>query len=196
MRTLRLQSGATMMEVLVSILIVVIGLLGLAGLQARINLSEMESFQRAQALVLLQDMVDRISANRKNAANYVTVDPLGTGNNLGACYGLFDDVLDKCQWNNSLLGAAEEANSQKVGGMIGARGCVAQITATPPAQYTVSVVWQGINPTIAPRDPCGQGRYGNDATRRVVSANIIIGCLQNNPVTGACMTKPASPPLR
>src|SRR5205814_2345916 len=78
MRMRQPQSGATMMEVLVSILIVVIGLLGLAGLQSRINLSEMESFQRAQALVLLQDMVDRINANRKNAALYVTTQPLGT----------------------------------------------------------------------------------------------------------------------
>ena len=59
------QGGTTMMEVLVSIVIVVIGLLGLAGLQSRASVSEMEAFQRAQALVLLQDMVDRINANRK-----------------------------------------------------------------------------------------------------------------------------------
>ena len=53
-----------MIEVLVSLLIIVLGLLGLAGLQVRIQQSEFESYQRAQALVLLQDMVERIHQQR------------------------------------------------------------------------------------------------------------------------------------
>ncbi len=192
----RMQSGATMMEVLVAILVVVIGLLGLAGLQARINLSEMEAFQRAQALVLLQDMVDRINANKKNAATYITVTPEGTGNSITDCSALFDAAFDLCQWNNTLLGAAEATGGVKQGAMIGARGCVDQVTATMPAQYVVSVVWQGINPTVVPNTACGRGQYGADNTRRAVTANVLVGCLQNNSVTGACITTPAVPPIR
>jgi type IV pilus assembly protein PilV len=190
------QSGATMMEVLVAIIITIVGLLGLAGLQARINVSEMESFQRAQALVLLQDMVDRINANRKNAATYITATPVGTGVGIDDCAGKFDAALDLCQWNNSLLGAAESAGGLKVGAMIGARGCVQQLSATPPQQYLVSVVWQGLNATVAPATTCGSGQYGSETTRRAVVASIMIGCLQNNPVTGACITTPAPAPIR
>ena len=68
----KLQCGASMIEVLVTTVILAIGLLGLAGLQSRLGLSEMESYQRAQALVLLQDMANRIATNRADAANYVT----------------------------------------------------------------------------------------------------------------------------
>ncbi|HEY0563491.1 MAG TPA: prepilin-type N-terminal cleavage/methylation domain-containing protein, partial [Methylophilus sp.] len=50
------QQGSTLLEVLITIVILAIGLLGLAGLQSRLHVSEMESYQRAQALVLLNDM--------------------------------------------------------------------------------------------------------------------------------------------
>lgn len=190
------QSGATMMEVLVAILVVVIGLLGLAGLQARINLSEMEAFQRAQAIVLLQDMVDRIKANKKNAGSYVTATPLGKGNILMDCSSQFDAALDLCEWNNALLGAAESTAGIKQGAMVDARGCVELINATMPAQYRVAVVWQGINPTVAPADTCGQGQYGTETTRRAITADIVVGCLQNNLATGACITTPAPAPIR
>src|SRR5512134_2642451 len=56
--------GFSMIEVLMALLIIVLGLLGLAGLQVRIQQAEFESYQRAQALVLLQDMVDRIHLKR------------------------------------------------------------------------------------------------------------------------------------
>ena len=72
------QRGFTMLEILVSLLLIVFGLLGMLGLQAQATVAEFESYQRGQALVLAQDMVDRINANRKNAASYVTASALGT----------------------------------------------------------------------------------------------------------------------
>ena len=71
--------GTSMIEVLVTLVIVAIGLLGLAGLQSRLQISEMESYQRAQALILLNDMASRLAANRANAASYITPGPLGAG---------------------------------------------------------------------------------------------------------------------
>lgn len=58
------QMGFSMIEVLVTIVIIAVGLLGLSGLQAKVSIMEMESYQRAQALTLLQDMEDRIRATR------------------------------------------------------------------------------------------------------------------------------------
>ncbi len=190
------ERGATLIEVLVAIVIVVIGLLGLAGLQARINLSEMESFQRTQAIVLMQDMADRIVANRKNAMNYVTGAPLGTGNALADCSALHGSALDLCEWNNALLGAAEATGAGQVGAMIGARGCIKNIVATMPQQFVIMVAWQGLNPTIAPGAAlnCGAGLYGNDNQRRIMATTVTMACLQNDP-TGGCVTNPPPPPV-
>jgi len=60
--------GFNLLEVLVAIVIVMVGLLGLAGLQARAHVAELESYQRAQALVLLYDMMDRLNNNRYTAS--------------------------------------------------------------------------------------------------------------------------------
>jgi len=189
---MRIQRGTSMLEVLVAIVIVVVGLLGLAGMQARINLAELESFQRAQAVVLAQDMVDRLSANRKNAANYVTTTALGADTGALDCTTTTTMAgRDRCEWNNALLGAAEVSGTSKVGAMIGARGCVTDLTdATKPyKKFLVAVVWQGLSPTVAPGGTaCGQNSYGDDKNRRAIVANVVIGCLQNNPATpGLCL---------
>ncbi len=182
------QLGTTMIEVLVSIIIVVVGLLGLAGLQSRAAVAEMEAFQRAQAVVLGQDMVDRINANRKGSAAYVTATPAGTPNAVADCSGMNGAPRDLCEWNNALLGAAESVGGLKVGAMIGARGCVDDLGTTLPRTYLVSVVWQGLAPTKAPgATACGAGAYGDDATRRAITATVGIGCLQNDPATGTCI---------
>jgi hypothetical protein len=58
-----------------------------------------------------------------------------------------------------------------------------------PREFLVSVVWQGVTPTAAPTSTtCGQDAYGNEATRRAIVARVIVGCLQNDPVTGLCLT--------
>ena len=75
--------GFSMIEVLVSLLIIVFGLLGLAGLQVRIQQAEFESYQRAQALVLLQDIVERIHLNRNTATCFRFTTNTTNGSPLG-----------------------------------------------------------------------------------------------------------------
>ena len=60
---------------LIAILICAFGLLGFAGMQARATSSEFEAFQRSEALVLVEDMVSRINANRAHAGDYVSGGP-------------------------------------------------------------------------------------------------------------------------
>ncbi len=183
------EAGTTLIEVLVAIVIVVFGLLGLAGLQSRVNLAEVEAFQRAQAVVLLQDMVSRIEANRRNAVNYTTGAPLGTGQGLMDCSTLTGAALDKCEWNNELLGAAEVLDGNEVGAMLGARGCVTQTVLSMPREFLVSVVWQGNTATVSPGGTsCGVDEYTNDKTRRAVTATVKIGCLQNDPASSLCIS--------
>lgn len=176
------QSGFTLIEVLVSIIIVAFGLLGLAALQGKMQLSEFESYQRAQALLLLSEITERMKTNSSQAANYVSTN-VGTGDSQPAtCSGAPGVALDLCEWSNDLKGASELSGSSKIGAMIGARGCITQVQAPnlsagvcTPGIYQVDVVWQGLQPTIASAVTCGQGNYGNDALRRVVSSRITVG---------------------
>jgi type IV pilus assembly protein PilV len=184
------ERGATLIEVLVTIVILTIGLLGAAALQARMHLAQAESYHRSHAVLLLQDMVDRISANRNDALNYVTTGALGAGNEVQDCSGLDGAALDLCGWNNALLGAAEStAGGQQAGGMVDARGCITNIVAAMPREFEIAVTWQGLAPTVAPASTtCGQGLYGNEQMRRALVARVTIGCLQNDPTTGLCVT--------
>lgn len=174
-------AGFSLIEILVTIVILMVGLLGLAGLQGRALTSQMESYQRSQALILLQDMSERISANRSNAAAYVTTTPLGTGNSgyVSACSGSVS-AIDLCEWHKALLGSAEVQSGGNVGAMIGARGCIYQSVAPAvgvAAQYTVAVVWQGLIETLAPTVACGQNAYGGETLRRAVTQTVSIADL-------------------
>lgn len=177
-----------MLEVLVTIVILAFGMLGLAGMQSKIFTAEMESYQRAQAVVLMNDMVERINANRNAAASYVptpTTATFGTGDSQPAdCTTVAAGVArDQCEWSNALKGAAETSGAGKVGGMVGALGCIALIQtqdATPavckPGIYLVSVAWQGLNATSIPSASCGANSFGSDDRyRRVISARVSIG---------------------
>ena len=182
-------SGFSLIEVLVALVITLVGLLGLTGLIVRANQSEMESYQRVQALILLQDMVDRINANRQMADCYSTTvstgKTLGTGSTAtltcttGTTQQNAQVGKDLTEWNNLLLGSAEveTTGSTNIGAMIGARGCIVQVDAIKRI-YAVSVAWQGLLPTAAPGNTCGQNQYGSDDKfRRVVAVTLRIGIL-------------------
>ncbi len=174
------EAGTSMIEVLVTLVILLVGLLGLAGLQVQSQRSEMESYQRVQALVLLQDMGGRITANRYSAASYVA--SVGTGDAQPAASACATQATmpdrDLCEWSNALKGASEQqAGVGATGAMVGARGCVTYDAAA--SSVMVSVAWQGLGDTAAPPASltCGQNQYGSEAMRRVVSMPIRFGCL-------------------
>lgn len=183
----RAEAGATMIETLVAIVILAFGLLGLAAFQLRAQTSELEAFQRAQALVLINDMATRIHSNRANAASYVS-SSLGTGS--PTCTPVAGTPAgDQCEWSNLLKGNAERtAGGSNIGVIVGARGCVTELQAavnTPgacrPAIYEVSVAWQGMTSMPAPntgdRPACGAGNYGSDDLRRVAFTRVSIATL-------------------
>jgi type IV pilus assembly protein PilV len=184
-----LQRGGLMIEVLITIGIAAFGLLGIAALQAKMQLAEMESYQRSQATLLVRHMVDRLNANRKSAMEYVTPQPVGTDNGVLDCTGESGAALDLCEWSNLLAGAVESHAGQQRGAMIGARGCVINNEPTMPRRFTVAVVWQGLTPTVAPSSTdCAAGAYGDARARRAIVASITVGCLQNDVNTGLCVT--------
>lgn len=140
------QQGTSMIEVLITIVILAFGLLGLAGMQSRLQTAEMEAYQRSQALILLNDMANRMAANRTNIADYVMESALGSGMTCPGTSGT-QQQLDSDEWCNALQGAAETSGSTNMGAMIGARGCVESLGNN---QYLVTIAWQGLSPMSAP----------------------------------------------
>jgi len=166
--------GTSLIEVLVTIVILAFGLLGVAGLQSKIGVAEMESYQRAQALLALSQ-----------AASYVTAGTVGTGDAQPAdCSGIAAGAnRDLCEWSNALKGASEQRSGANAGGMLGARGCITQLQAANPALgvctagvYQVSVAWQGMVATATPTLACGTGSYGaSDTFRRLITTTVSVG---------------------
>ena len=184
------QRGSTLIEVLVTMVVLMVGLLGLVGLMVQSQRGQIESYQRIQALVVLQDMANRINTNRKAAACYVTVTHVGTTGALPvACTtGLNAEQnatadRDMGEWQQLLLGSSETVSvggvTSNVGAMIGARGCVTAIAANV---YRVTVTWQGSSATKAPTAdadpfkniPCAKDLYGADTLRRAVYQDVRI----------------------
>ena len=164
--------GFALIEILVTMVLLAIGLVGLAGLQAKTSVAEMEAYQRAQALLLAQDMADRIAANKSNALTYVA-------NNYGAgaeqvCAGTRVQ-LDTCEWGNAIRGASEKLGTVTVGTLLNGLGC---IISPATNRYAVVVVWKGLIATAAPIVTCGDSGYvGVEAFRRAVVVPVQIADL-------------------
>ena len=67
MNKMKTHSGFTLIEVLISMLILAVGLLGLAGLQATGLRNNLSAYNRSQATQLAYDMADRMRANVDDA---------------------------------------------------------------------------------------------------------------------------------
>ncbi|WP_431273550.1 type IV pilus modification PilV family protein [Variovorax ureilyticus] len=176
------QRGTSLLEVMVTLLIVAFGLFGLAALHTRLQTSEMEGYQRSQAITLLNDMASRIATNRRVAASYVTSAPIGGSAACPAAIGTRQQI-DAAEWCTALQGAAETSGGSKTGTVIGGRGCVEDLGNN---EYLVTVAWQGLVPIAAPPAgvACGKNQYDdantnckNDLCRRTVTTLVRIGKL-------------------
>lgn len=166
------QSGVALLEVLIAMLIVAFGVLGFVAQQARTTVATVEGSQRAQALVLLKDMAQRISLNRGAAAAYVAAD-LGASD-PGACPPTPVAARDLCEWSHLIRGASEQQEGVAVGAVLGARGCVEDLGGD---QYLVSLVWQGVQASGPAPLECGSGDYPDENLRRGVSTVLRIADL-------------------
>jgi type IV pilus assembly protein PilV len=188
------QQGFTLLEVLVSLAILVFGLLGLIGMQAYTQVATFESYQRGQALILLQDMADRVSTNRGAAGCYaITTDTAngapyaGVGATAPVCTAAVGTAAtraiataDLAAWDGALKGSSEQQGASLVGAVLGARGCISYDATTN--SYRVAVAWQGMAPTVAPTAgdaaaTCGKSLYGSEAQRREVNVVVRIANL-------------------
>lgn len=134
--------GFTLIEILVTLVILMIGLLGIAGLMAQGQRASFEAFQRQQALALANDMAERIKANRPGVDSVATTyaaalaTPAGTGTThfpqvatamstltgctTPECSAAAAVQYDAALWDGLLSGLATEGVSP----LLNPRGCV------------------------------------------------------------------------
>lgn len=137
-----------MFEALITVVIVSIGLLGLAGLQFAGLRAVNDAYERTLAMHLTQDIVERLRANRAgvnaNLYNNVTLSTTSTDPSPGNCYSancaapqaLFD--YDRTQWLAFIKPAAGAAQLTKL---------TIKIERPTGAQtFTITLTWGDASP--------------------------------------------------
>lgn len=107
------KTGFTLIEVLIAMLVLAVGLLGLAGLQATSLRNNQSAYNRSQATLLTYDMADRIRANLADANNlansaYVasaTAALQSTCNSSPGCTPALMAQNDRALWNANIISA-------------------------------------------------------------------------------------------
>jgi len=107
--------GFSLIEVLVALLVLSIGLLGLAALQVQGLRFNHDALVRTQATNLAYDIVDRMRANRANVAAYTAADPGGACNPLAASAAMdltcgYDDLAATLPGGGGVITANATAN--------------------------------------------------------------------------------------
>lgn len=168
------QSGVALIEVLVALLITAFGILGYVALQARATVGMIEGQQRMQALILVNEISERISLNRRNAPTYVGDDYGVTAPQADCSAAASLAARDVCEWSNLIRGAAEIEGGQQVGALLNARGCISNPATN---EYVIHLVWQGVQASTAALNDCGKDDYTSENTRRAVSTRVQIADL-------------------
>ena len=185
----RRQSGFSLIEVLVSVVVFSIGMLGVAGLNAFSKRATFESVQRAQASELGYALLEMLRANKAGLQTYLAAGTLGRGSRgsepaphcdtVGAtCTATQLATHDLWAWERMLDTGLESAGGNSTGGLVQASAC---ITGPPPAtagDVTVVVVWRGVTDlTDSGLSPCGAGiglyGPGDDMRRMVINQSYI-----------------------
>lgn len=137
------QQGFTLIEVLISVVVLSIGLLGLAGLQAASLQSNNNSISRSQAAILAYDMADRVRANLqgRNAGNY----HLPAAAAIAACA-----TAPGCTASQLAQNDAAEWNAAITQVLAGGQGVVClDSTNNPVGTNTINHQCDGVGPLFA-----------------------------------------------
>jgi type IV pilus assembly protein PilV len=130
-------TGFTLIEVLIAMLVLAVGLLGLASLQATSLRNTQSSYNRSLATELAYDLADRMRANLTEAqkyatSSYITITPPSSATAQVSCYSALgcggNDMAqnDLFEWNKAVT-------SNLPYGVVG-------ITVAAPI-YTITVSW-------------------------------------------------------
>jgi len=130
--------GFTLTEALVALVVLSIGLLGVAALQLTSLRSNQSSAMRSQATFLAYDIVDRMRANRAAAANGAYNTAYGGTKAAGTVAG--DDVL---AWKQSIAATLPKVDIDGNGTLENADGSI----TLNGSIFTIGIVWSDSDDT-------------------------------------------------
>jgi type IV pilus assembly protein PilV len=182
MKRLTHQRGFSLIEVLVTLVIVTVALLSSAALQLLSKRSNYDAAQRTTAAHLAEDLLERMRNNSGSLLDYVPMAPLGgatqaapaadCGDPATVCTAAEMAAYDLWQWERLLDGALETTAGRATGGLVSPTACIQGPLFGGNGVYRVAIAWRGMtdiaNPVV---DNCGEasGDYGaGDAYRRVL----------------------------
>ena len=164
------QSGFTLIEVLVTFIVVAIGLLGFMAYQINAMNQAVETYQRAQVMNELISMANRMRLNAPAAYNGEYLDD---SINLGkipqeACGNLPTIAKrDLCEFNNILNSGNQFTAAEFV--PAGTLGCITELTSPQPGDlrvFRIEVVWPGQAQGVTSiAIPCGEGEIAEEDRR-------------------------------
>jgi type IV pilus assembly protein PilV len=126
------QTGFSLVEVLITLVIMSVGMLGIAGLYVQSMQAGRTSMFRHHAVTLAGDVADRIRANPRAAADYTVED--GTNNNC--VLGGVDCSPTEMAANDIFLWKAQAAESLPGGDVT-----IVLDNAVVPPLYSITVSW-------------------------------------------------------
>jgi type IV pilus assembly protein PilV len=176
------QRGFSLIEVMVSVLITSVSLLGMAGVQVTSKRASHEAIQRTTATTMAMDILERMRSNPQGLAAYssaalgggtITAEPTPTCSNdtTDVCNSLQLAAHDLWEWEQAIDGAAETRLVDEVevatGGLVKPTGCI----AVAGGMVTVTMAWEGYEALSSPGgNLCGVGlgKYGTEDDKRQV----------------------------
>ena len=147
-------TGVALIEILISLLILSVGVIGLSNVQINAKRVAQEALQRTKAASLASDMLERIRANPKGFANYngaevgrssASSEPADC--RLVACAPADVVARDLWEWEQALDGADEtrvaDDLTRQVGGLYLPYGCVVTDFGGQAGRVQVTIAWEG-----------------------------------------------------
>lgn len=197
------QHGVGLIEVLIAVLILAVGILGLAQMQLSAKRASFEATQRSIATSLARDILERIRSNPGQAATYAAATPTN-GIVLNASYSfpsVTDCTANSCtaaqlagydmrDWTEMVRGDRIKVDvggtDVPAGGLLNPVVCMFENTGV----VTVVIAWQGINEInqLLLNDPkdlggndlgeCGNGLFGtDDKLRRQLAMSTFVAAI-------------------
>lgn len=182
MKTRHAQHGNTLVETLVSLLVLAFGSLGMAGLQGSSKQTSMDTQQRLIATYAANDILEKLYNNPAGIAFYAN-QQVGSGSIASApspncsngvtCSAAQIAAHDLWLWEQTIDGAATKQGTNKVGGLVQPTGCIRHDNG----KVRVVVSWYGIDEIAdAASSANGDTTCGNSGNhRRQLVINAFIG---------------------
>jgi len=176
------QSGFSLLELLVALVIFSIGLLAVAGLQTVSKQANFEGLQRTTAAQIATGLLEDMRMNGDGINVYRTAAAIGGGSRGGEpmpncrvgaeCNAVQKATFDLWFWEQALDGNLETSGGAGTGGLMFPTLCVDGPAVGGPGIYRVSIAWRGTaSITNSVNNPCGAatGNYGDaNQFRRMV----------------------------